>query len=90
MAIQSHRPRGTTQPRRTNRSGEPRSELAGFVIRLRQIGATDDEIAATVKTWDDFDDDWTPAARADMVRWSDVRLRDEIAALRAEYAEHTT
>lgn len=90
MAIDSSRSRsGPRRPRRSPTT-EVRSELDGFVLRLRRCGATDDEVAATVRSWDDFDDGWTLAQRYDMVRWSDDRIEAELAALRDEYERHTT
>lgn len=84
MAYDHTRARGPRQPPRVNQ----RDELADFTVRLRANGATDDEIAATAATWDDFDTDWTPGARRQMVRWSDARIRAELTAVRAEYANH--
>lgn len=88
MAIDIFRPRGGVRP--APQTPEVRSELDQFVERLRQVGASPDEIAATIANWDVFDDDFGPEQRRDMVRWSDPRLRAEILALRQEYAEHTT
>lgn len=77
--------------------GEPRvapqsdSELEGFVERLRQLGATDDELAQVRDGWDDFDDPtdpdatWTPEKRYLFVRLSDRHLLEAIRGPRHEY-----
>lgn len=80
--------RSRTGQHRTRRAPRP-DDLDAFCRRLRACGATPDEIAATVTSWDDFSGDWTPAARAQMVRWSDGRIITELAAIRAEYHDHT-
>lgn len=79
-------------PRRHRRAEVPEqlSELEQFLGRMRQVGATDDEVAEFAAGWDEFDDDWTPAKRTAVLGWSDEQLHENLVAVRAEYAEHTT
>jgi hypothetical protein len=59
-------------------------------MRLRELGATDDEVSAVVDTWDDVDDEWTPAERARVAGLGDNELRAMIVDGRREYAIGTT
>lgn len=78
-------------PRVTRRT-EPEQvgELAGFLHRLRLLGATDEELASVADTWDQLTDEFTVLDRAQMLAWDDEKLGAELAALRAEYRQHTT
>lgn len=75
---------------------ETRSPLEHFIVRLRELGATEDEVSAVVETWDQFDPDptapeaWTHAQRAAVMRLGDNELRQMIADGRREYAYGTT
>lgn len=78
---------------------EVRGELGQFVQRLRELGATADEIRSVEEHWDDFDDPdeweddpdaWTPERRALFVQASDRDLERIIRAGRAEYEYATT
>lgn len=77
-------------------NSETRSPLEQFVIRLRQLGATEDEVSAVVETWDQFDEDphapeaWTHPQRAKVLRLGDNELRQMIVDGRREYAYATT
>lgn len=77
-------------------NSETRSPLEHFVVRLRELGASDDEVSAVVDTWDDFDADphapeaWTHAQRAKVMRLGDNELRQMIVDGRREYAYSTT
>ncbi len=77
-------------------SSEVRTPLEQFVQRLRDLGATEDEVSAVVVTWDDLEvsDDpeaWTLARRDAMVRTvDDATLRQMIVDGRREYAIGTT
>lgn len=79
-------------PRVTRRPSAPQSlsQLEQFVVRLRAIGATDEEVETVRQTWDDLSDDWTVADRTKLTRLSDEQLRDELVATRAEYQHDTT
>ena len=74
--------------KRTTR--ESLSELEQFVVRLRQLGATDDEIQTTRDSWDELDDEWTAHDRTSLTLASDEQLRAELGALRAEFQHDTT
>lgn len=75
---------------------ESRSPLETFVLRLRQLGASEDEVSAVVDTWDDFDPDphapeaWTHAQRAKVQALGDNELRQMIVDGRREYEYATT
>lgn len=69
---------------------EVRTELETFSDRLRQLGATDDEVAQVVAGWDTFDADWTPARRHQVVHLSDADLRQLLVDGREEYEHDTT
>ena len=77
-------------------NSETRSPLEQFVTRLRELGATEDEVSAVVDTWDDFDPDptapeaWTHAQRAKVAALGDNELRAMIVDGRREYAIGTT
>ena len=77
-------------------NSETRSPLEQFVTRLRELGATEDEVSAVVDTWDDFDPDptapeaWTHAQRAKVASLGDNELRQMILDGRREYAIGTT
>lgn len=77
-------------------NSETRSPLEQFVVRLRELGATEDEVSAVVDTWDQFDEDphapeaWTHAQRAKVLRLGDNELRQMIEDGRQEYAYSTT
>lgn len=72
-------------------NSETRSPLEQFVTRLRELGATEDEVSAVVDTWDDFDPDptapeaWTHAQRAKVAALGDNELRQMIVDGRREY-----
>ncbi len=77
-------------PRVTRRTlRETTTPLESFVARLARLGGSDDEIASVVESWEAFEDGWTAADRDAMTRWNDRRLVAELAAVRAEYREHT-
>lgn len=75
---------------------EMRSPLDQFIDRLRQLGATDEEVDDVLATWDDFDSDphapeaWTHAQRARVLAMGDNELRALIESGRQEYAYATT
>lgn len=71
-------------------TGERVGRLDGFTARLRQLGATDDEVAAVRDTWDDYDDDWTPERKAELLRTTDAELGSMLADVRAEYQQGIT
>jgi hypothetical protein len=77
-------------------NSETRSPLEHFVVRLRELGATEDEVSAVVETWDQFDPDphapeaWTHAQREAVMRLGDNELRQMIVDGRREYAYSTT
>ncbi len=71
-------------------NSETRSPLEQFTMRLRELGASEDEVSAVVASWDDFDDDWTPAERARVAGLGDNELRAMIVDGRREYAIGTT
>ncbi len=77
-------------------NSETRSPLEQFVLRLRQLGATEDEVSAVVDTWDEFDPDphapdaWTHAQRAKVMALGDNELRAMIVDGRREYEYSTT
>lgn len=77
-------------------NSETRSPLEQFVTRLRELGATEDEVSAVVDTWDDFDPDphapeaWTHAQRAKVAALGDNELRQMIVDGRREYEIGTT
>lgn len=74
-------------PRRSRTSSEALSPLDQFVVRLRALGAGQDEIDAVVENWDRFDDGWTPELQAEMVATPDSVLAAELVRVRTEYAD---
>lgn len=79
-------PRGTS---------ERQSTLDGVQVRLRQLGATDDEIAAVVDGWDQLDPDgtpdgWTRVRREQVTHMGDNELRALLVDGRQEYEYATT
>lgn len=79
-------PRRSIRPERA----EVESEVDMFARRLRALGADEDEVLAVVQHWDDFDAEWTPERRAQMVRMGDRELRLHIAGARDEFEYATT
>lgn len=76
---------------RVSRTGtESLSELEQFVVRLRALGASDEEIATVRSTWDDLEDGWTEADRTSLTLLPDDELRAELIATRDEYVHDTT
>lgn len=77
-------------------NSETRSPLEQFIMRLRELGATEDEVSAVVETWDQFDSDphapeaWTHAQRARVMALGDNELRAMIVDGRREYEFSTT
>lgn len=82
-------------------SGEVRTELDQFVARLRDLGATPDEIEPVVASWDDLDPadtevvegevpPWTAERRTALVNAPDAELEGLLQAARDEYALGTT
>ncbi len=71
-------------------NSETRSPLEQFTMRLRELGASEDEVSAVVASWDDFDDEWTPAERSRVAGLGDNELRAMITDGRREYAIGTT
>lgn len=76
---------------------EVRSEQEQFLARLRDLGATDDEVRTVADHWDDLDPDdpddpeaFTKARRAELIRSGDGVLLGLIHAGRAEYEHGTT
>ena len=71
-------------------NSETRSPLEQFVLRLRELGATEDEVSAVVASWDDIDEEWTPAERARVAGLGDNELRAMIVDGRQEFTYSTT
>lgn len=77
--------------------GEVRSPLEQFLARLRDLGATPDELDAVAGGWDNLDPDddddpdaWTRARRDHLARVAgDAELSALIAAARSEYETGT-
>lgn len=78
-------PRRPRRPRPTRRSHEVMSDRTYAEVRLRRLGASDEEVTAFLGSWDDFDDQWTPESRAAWLRSADADLLAELAAVRLEY-----
>ena len=68
---------------RVNR--ETRTDLETFTMRLELLGASPDEVAAVTDGWDDFDGDWTPERRHELLHMGDDGPRGVIVAGREEY-----
>lgn len=66
-------------------NSETRSPLEQFITRLRELGATEDEVSAVVASWDDLDEEWTVAERARVAALGDNELRAMIVDGRREY-----
>ena len=64
---------------------EQQSDRDIIARRLRLLGASAEEIAAALASWEDLDDDWTEQARHAFAHTSDKRLREGLDAIRAEY-----
>lgn len=86
----SRKPKPTASP-------ETQGELPYFLGRLRQLGATEDELAGVASSWDDLEqpdpanpEAWTVERRTAMVSANDADLVDMIDAARQEWAEGTT
>ena len=83
-------------PRRTPTIPEVRSPLQHVCARLRDLGATQDELEAFAAAWDDIEPDtgdplaWTEARRRHLVTCPDAELAWLIADVRTEYAVGTT
>ncbi len=71
-------------------NSETRSPLEEFVLRIRQLGATEDEVSAVVASWDDLDEEWTVAERTRVSRLGDNELRAMIVDGRVEFSIGTT
>lgn len=82
-------------------TGEVRSELEQFAARLRDLGATPDEIEPVVASWDDLDPadtkategeapPWTAERRTALVNAPDAELAGLLQAARDEYDLGTT
>lgn len=92
---------GGSGPKRNAGGGEVRSQVDQFAQRLRNLGATPDEVDPVVASWDDLDPPdtkagpgepppWTAARRAALVSAPDAELLGLIEAARDEYAYATT
>src|SRR3990167_7503150 len=82
---------------RLSAGSEVRSPLDQFLARLRDLGATPDELAGVARTWDDLDPDdctdpdcFTRRQRDELAHAPDERLRALILDGRAEYEHGTT
>lgn len=71
--------------RRSSPTSDRQDECEYVARRLRQLGATPEEVAAFVERWDALDDEWTRDSRAAFARLSDGHLRDHILSARDEY-----
>lgn len=71
-------------------NSETRSALEQFIVRLRELGATEDEVSTVVASWDDLDEEWTVAERARVASLGDNELRAMIVDGRREYDYSTT
>jgi hypothetical protein len=71
-------------------NSETRSPLEQFTMRLRELGATDDEVSTVIASWDDIDEEWTPAERTRVANLGDNELRAMIVDGRREYEYSTT
>ncbi len=80
-------PYKSTKPIRV--AHESVSELDQTLARLRRLGLDDDGLADVREHWDDFNDDWTPEVRRELVRATDSKLRDLIEGVYAEYKTGT-
>lgn len=69
---------------------EVQTELDGYLDRLHQLGATEDELMAVIETWDVFDAEWTPELRKRTTRATDAELLAGLLHTRVEYAHDTT
>lgn len=78
-------------PRVSRTATEPQSlsELEQFVRRLRDLGATDEEIQTVRDTWDEFDEGFTIEQRTAVTLLPDDELRAELLATREEYRHDT-
>jgi hypothetical protein len=66
---------------------EGRRLLDHFRARLRDLGASDDEMADVEEWWDTFDDEWTPDYRREVaLEWSDERIARDVIDVRREEA----
>lgn len=71
-------------PRST--ASERVSPLDGFLARMRQLGATEEELAGVRDDWGNYDgEDWTPERKAQVLAATDDQLRAMLAEVRAEY-----
>lgn len=69
--------------------GEVLGRLDQLLGRLRELGATADEVEQFALRWADTDDpEWTDADRDLMVAMSDHSLRQLIAGVRTEWEGH--
>lgn len=64
-------------------------ELEPFLERLRQLGATPDELADVRAGWDVLDEEWTLEYRHRLSHASDAELAAHLEAIRAEHVAHT-
>ena len=90
------RSRSSATPRRST-IPETRGPLETFLMRLRQLGATLDEIDAVAATWDQLDPDddpdpdaWTVTRRREVMYADDTYLLALIREGRDEYELGTT
>lgn len=70
----------------SRRSNEMQDDLDNVVMRLRRMGATEDEVDALRSGWDSFDEDWTPERRAAFIAAPDSSIVEDLRAVREEWA----
>lgn len=78
------------QPRRYRIAQQSESPRDLFLRRLVRLGAGDEEVSAVREHWDDFNDDWTPQKRAELMAMSDAQLLALLTEVDDEYDEATT
>lgn len=72
-------------PRIKRTVSETEPFLKTALRRLRQLGATADEIAAVEESWSEQSDDWNDEMRREFLHKSDAELRDALRQIRDEY-----
>lgn len=93
--------RAGARRRRRGADAEVRSEAEHFARRLRDLGATEDEIGPVLDSWDDLEADdtevgegeapaWTAAYRTELVSAPDAQLLAMILTARDEFAYANT
>lgn len=77
-------------PRVVRVAHQSESLLEHFLRRLVKLGVEQSDLDDVRAHWDDFNEDWTPEKRRELVSMTDVQLREGLAERDDEYDFSTT